>query len=178
MAVPIAIAAAQAISSVLPTHRQCTIEVTNDCSNYTLRNPSEFLNRGRCSIPLSPTIASSKSASALFTKTPHTARGSVGVFTYDLVRNDTKQSVGKMAVLFNVPYDFNLYRNGYAVGIFDTSKSCDYGLYHQMHKEKQNMFVREKAKGPSLCYSDKGITIRAKMTDTYQPVMKVEVTDE
>ncbi|XP_075998794.1 uncharacterized protein LOC142992313 [Genypterus blacodes] len=171
-------AAGTAIAAVAPTHRQCTIEVTNKCSNYTLCNPSEYIVSGRCSIPLSQTIQFSESASALFIKTPNTACGSVGVFTYDLVRNDTKRSHGKMAVMFSVPYDFNMHSNWYAVGIFYTTKSCDYDLYHQMYEGRERSFSRATAKGPSLQYNCKHVTIRANMSDTYQPVMKVEVAEE
>ncbi|XP_071369372.1 uncharacterized protein [Centroberyx affinis] len=167
------------VAQLLPTHRQCAIEITNGCSQHTLCNPRMFINRGRCSVPLSPTVDPSTSESALFTKTPHTARGSVGVFTYDLLNNRTKQATKKMAVMFNVPYDFNLYSNCYAVGIFDMSKKCDYNLYHDMHKKKVNGFVRGDPKADcSLTHKSHGVTIRASMSDAYQPVMKVQVSDK
>lgn len=38
-AVNAAVAIASAIAKVAPTHRQCTIEVVNECSDYMLSNP-------------------------------------------------------------------------------------------------------------------------------------------
>ncbi|XP_075999281.1 DELTA-stichotoxin-She4a-like [Genypterus blacodes] len=174
----LALTAGEVGGGLLPTHRQCTIEVTNGCCNYTLCSPSEYINSGNASKHFPETISPSTSENALFMKSSGSACGSVGVFTYDLVRNNNRQSVGKMAVMFSVPYDFNLYSNWYAVGIFDTSKSCDYDLYCKMYHEKENMFVRGKANGPGLYYKGKHVTIKASMTDTYQPLMRVRVTEQ
>ncbi|KAM7372617.1 hypothetical protein PAMP_009772 [Pampus punctatissimus] len=158
------------------TYRQCTIKIKNDCNNYGLFNPRMYIESGGCTVPLSPFIASSKSDIAQFSKTPYTACGSVGVFTYDLLK-DTDQPTQKIAVMFSVPYDFNLYSNWYAVGIFDESKQCDYELYSEMYKGAEKSFKRGKASDPCLIYEDDRFTIMATMSDTYQPVIKLHVTE-
>ncbi|CAK6980509.1 DELTA-thalatoxin-Avl1a-like [Scomber scombrus] len=158
-----------------PTHRQCSIEIENKCSVYTLCNPRVHTVSGHCETPLPPTLGPSESGSARFTKTPQTACGSVGVFTYDLLNGSTKQHDARLAVMFSNPYDFNLYSNWYAVGVFDTAKTCDHELYKQMYNSAENGFVRGKAKGSGLTYSSHHVTIRATMSDGYQPVMKVQV---
>ncbi|XP_059183620.1 DELTA-sagatoxin-Srs1a-like isoform X2 [Centropristis striata] len=158
------------------THRQCSIEITNKCSQYTLCNPSYFTESGSCAEPLPYRIDSSSSGSGLFIKTPNAARGAVGVFTYDLINKSTDESTGKIAVMFSVPYDFNLHSNWYAVGIFGMWKECNYDLYYQMYYNNDSTFVRSKA-GHGIKHSDKGVTIMATMSDTHQPEMKVEVRD-
>ncbi|KAM7386081.1 hypothetical protein PAMA_008957 [Pampus argenteus] len=171
-----AVSASQA-AELLPTHRQCSIEIKNECSIYSLCNPRVYIDSGCCSTPLPPHIDSSSSGSALFTKTPNTARGAVGVFTYDLLNKSTKKSSEKIAVMFSVPYDFNLYSIWYAVGIFDESKQCDYDLYNHMYNNTDKTFVRSKATGGGLKHDDEKVTIMATMSDTYQPTMKVEVRE-
>lgn len=136
-----------------------------------------FIESGGCAIPLSPFITPFKSDVVQFAKTPNTACGSVGVFTYDLLHNDTKQAVKKIAVMFSVPYDFVEYCNWYAVGIFDHSKECDSNLYHEMYNNTEKSFIRGKASDPCLVYKGHDVTVMAAMSDSYQPVMKVQVTD-
>lgn len=165
----------QAIAGALPTHRQCDIEVMNECTTFTLCNPRTFTSSGSCATPLPPTVAPLKSGNAVFQKTPHTARGAVGVFTYDLLNMGRNQTAEKIAVMFSVPYDFNVHSNWYAVGVFNKSKQCDSDLYCEMYNKKDITFVRGKASGGVLTFEGKQVTIMATMSDAYQPVMKVQV---
>ncbi|XP_035533249.1 DELTA-thalatoxin-Avl1a-like [Morone saxatilis] len=159
----------------MSTHRQCTIEFENKCSTYTLCNPCVFIKSGFCEKPMPPTISPSESGSALFIKTPKTACGSVGVLTYDLQKGSTQQYDGKLAIMFSNPYDFNLYSNWFAVGIFDMNKQCDENLYKEMYNKPEKKFVRGKAKDLSLTHKGETVTVRATMSDSYTPVIKVQV---
>ncbi|KAF3700643.1 DELTA-sagatoxin-Srs1a [Channa argus] len=165
-------------TSVNTTHRQCTIKIKNNSSDYKLMDPRNYTYSGSCKKPLPATISVSSSGTGLFIKAPHTASGSVGVFTYDLYQNSTKQNRGKMAVMFSNPFDFNLYSNWFAVGVFDMNKQCDYDLYNEMYYNEVNGFVRSEAKCGSLTYTSEGVTIRATMSDSYQPVIKVQLSDD
>ncbi|XP_033501544.1 uncharacterized protein LOC117268903 [Epinephelus lanceolatus] len=166
-----AVDAALFTADLLPTHCQCSIEITNKSSNYTLCNPS-----GYCAKPLPPSIDPTSSGNALFTKTANAARGAVGVFTYDLLDKSTKESTEKIAVMFSVPYDYNLYSNWYALGIFEKSKECDHNLYYHMYNNTDHTFVRKKA-GLSVSHRKDRVAIMTSMADSYQPVMKIEVKD-
>uniref|UniRef100_A0A3P9P821 Uncharacterized protein n=1 Tax=Poecilia reticulata TaxID=8081 RepID=A0A3P9P821_POERE len=119
-----------------------------------------------CESPLPPTLRPSESGSALFTKKVYTASGSSGVFTYDVVHESSKEYKGRLAVMFAVPYDFNIFYNWYAVGIFSKDKLCNDELYTEMYYGVQHCFIRGKAKGPSLTHKEGGVTIRASMSDS------------
>ncbi|XP_078140773.1 DELTA-thalatoxin-Avl1a-like [Centroberyx gerrardi] len=167
------------MSKEVPTHRECTVEIENGCSNFILCNPREYYKSGSCGKALPLTLGPSASATSLFTKTTFSLRGAVGVFTYDLHNNRTNKSTDKIAVMFSVPFDYTLYSNWYAVGIFDLSKSCDEKLFCEMYSNvEQRCFIRGKAGDSGLTYKNHDITIEATMTDTYEPVMKVQVNDK
>lgn len=138
---------------------------------------SVHLVSGFSETPLPPTLTSSETGSAVFVKSSHAACGSVGVFTYDLVHESKNQNLGKLAVMFSVPYDFNLYSNWYGVGMFDSEKLCDKKLFDEMYKGGGIQSVRGKAKGPSLTFKGDHVTIRATMSDSYKPILKVDVCD-
>ncbi|XP_034063681.1 DELTA-thalatoxin-Avl1a-like [Gymnodraco acuticeps] len=173
-----AIGIAATISDLIPTHRECCIEIDNECATYTFVNPRIYLSSGFCATPFPPTVAPQASGIALFTKTPNTARGSVGVFTYDLLKKDKKPAAEKIAVMFSVPYDFVSFKNWYALGVFDKSKQCDVGLYNQMYNDNQTTFRRQIPDGSCLTYEGDHITIMATMSDAYEPVIKVQVTQK
>lgn len=115
----------------------------------------------------------------MFAKSVGAARGSVGVFTYNLVKAKSKDITGKMAVMFSNPYDFGSYSNWFAVGIFDKHTQCNKDLFHQMYNEsKDHRFVRGKAAdGSTLKVQKDQVTIMATMSDAFAPVIKVYVTD-
>ncbi|KAM6904764.1 DELTA-thalatoxin-Avl1a-like [Xenentodon cancila] len=159
----------------VPT-RQCFVEIQNKSSLCCLTDPIIHLVSGSSESPLPPTLKSSEAGSARFVKS-FGARGSVGVFTYNLIQESTKQYRGKIAVMFSVPYDFNLYSNWYAIGMFGREKLCDKDLFDEMYKGGEKGFVRGKAKGPSLTYRGDHVTIRASMSDSYKPVLKVDICD-
>uniref|UniRef100_A0A672FHB5 Uncharacterized protein n=1 Tax=Salarias fasciatus TaxID=181472 RepID=A0A672FHB5_SALFA len=167
----------QAISQVAPTHRQCHITITNGCSSFYLSNPRWYIDSGSCATPFPPTIRSSDSGSALFIKTPDTARGAIAVITYDLLNNDSNQTIEKIAVMFSNPYDLKAHSNLFAVGILDNSRECDKLLYDEMETGTGNFFVRRKTDGNVLSYRGKRVTIQATMSDSPQPAMKVELRE-
>ncbi|KAM9346057.1 DELTA-stichotoxin-Hcr4b-like [Symphorus nematophorus] len=167
------------ISKLIPTQRKCTVELANESSNYTLRNPRVYVASGRCTSPLPTSIPPSSTGEASFVKPHIIPRGCSGIFTYDLLNNLTKSSSYKIAVLFSVPFDCNLKSNVYAVGVYEIRKECNQALFQEMSKsENAEEFVSGKAKGPSLTHQSQDVTIMATMSDCYEPIMKVQVCDD
>ena len=81
-----------------------------------------------------------------------------------------------MAVMFFVPYDYNLYDNWHAVGIFGIDRTCNYPLYLEMLDEPLKGFMRSKAGDCTLKHKEGDITIKSTMTDESQSVLTVEVS--
>ncbi|XP_008293160.1 cytolysin Src-1-like [Stegastes partitus] len=163
------------MGNLLPTHRQCAVQINNNCTSYVLRNPRVYTDSGHCNEALTPTIGPSSDGHGLFMKTPYTARGAVGVFTYDLYNETTKRDDNKVAVMFSNPYDLNIYSNCFAVGIIDGNQPCDQSLYETMCYHTLEWFVRAQA-GSYLTYSKGDVTISATMTDAYQVDLTVTVS--
>ncbi|XP_041941884.1 DELTA-thalatoxin-Avl1a-like [Alosa sapidissima] len=154
--------------------RQCSVNIENT-SMFTLCNVMSYSNSGFCDVPLPPRLSPSENGSAVYRKTPNTARGAVAVFTYDICWKCEDQAIEKIAVMFSNPYDFASGSNWYAVGVFRKETVCDYALYNEMYNKVQNRFVRGKASQGSLTYSGSSVTISANMSDSYKPVLKVNV---
>ncbi|KAK0139183.1 DELTA-sagatoxin-Srs1a [Merluccius polli] len=129
---------------------------------------------GGVATPLPTDIEVATTGKAGFTKTPWTATGAVGVFTYDLV-NSGSETPWKIAVMFSVPYDFNLYDNWFAVGVFDSCTECDYDMYERMYYKTPCCFLREKARNGRRTFKHGDIVIEASMSDTITPHLKLTV---
>jgi hypothetical protein len=152
------------------------IVIHNIVNNYSDHLIRFHLISGGCLKPLPFEINPVTRDNAVFAKTGNTARGSVGVFTYDLSLNGS-DSTKKMAVMFSVPYDFNLYSNWHAVGVFDSNQICDYELYSEMYYKDNSDFVRGKAADGSLKYEHRDVVIHASMSDNYTPYLRLTVNN-
>ncbi|KAF1380172.1 hypothetical protein PFLUV_G00184000 [Perca fluviatilis] len=160
------------------TYRECTIEIENKCPEFTLCNPQLYTKSGFCKSPLPPTLGPSESGKAQFNKTSFSARGAVGVFTYDIQNKSKEECLEKVAVMFSVPYDYIMYSNTYAVGVFDNNRKGDESLFEEMCNVTypQSGFVRGKAKdSQSLTHKGERVTVRATMSDSATSVVKVQV---
>ncbi|KAG1967948.1 actinoporin-like protein [Pimephales promelas] len=81
---------AEAAAANVSSRRHGTIEITNLTNNYCLIKPNK--------ISTQPT-------------------GSVGVLTYDLFERNRNDYIETLAIMFSVPWDYNLYKNWFAVGL-------------------------------------------------------------
>ncbi|XP_054615970.1 uncharacterized protein LOC129171388 isoform X2 [Dunckerocampus dactyliophorus] len=170
---------AEAVSATLSTNRNCTIEITNVSGSYCLINPKVYMSSGICHHPPQPTIRSTRTEVCSFNKDDHTATGAVGLLTYDLFHMQSRVCSQRMAVMFSVPYDHNLYKNRLAVGVMEQSHACDKKLYEQMYDGKNpDHFSRADASGSGLEYSGKYVDVRATMSTVGKAIVKVELYDQ
>ncbi|XP_061838217.2 uncharacterized protein [Nerophis lumbriciformis] len=170
---------AEAVSAILSTNRNCTIEITNVSSNYCLINPKVFMSSGFCHHPPQPTIRSTHTEVCSFIKDDHTATGAVGLLTYDLFHMQSRVSSQRIAVMFSVPYDHNLYKNRLALGVLEQSHNCDKKLYDQMYEGKDlSHFSRADATGSGLVFSANYVDVRGTMSTVGKAIVKVEIYDQ
>ncbi|XP_061557560.1 bryoporin-like [Phycodurus eques] len=170
---------AEALSATLTTNRNCAFEITNVSSVYCLINPKVYMSSGFCHHPPQPTIRTMQTELCSFIKDDHTATGAVGLLTYDLFNMQTRVCSQRMAVMFSVPYDHNLYKNRLAVGVIEASRACDKKLYEQMYDGKDTSnFSRADANGSGLVYGTNEVDVRATMSTVGKAIVKLEFYDQ
>ncbi|XP_062331099.1 actinoporin-like protein [Osmerus eperlanus] len=170
---------AESVAVNMTSSRNVTIEITNLTNNYCLLNPKVFLENGCTHSPPQPTVRPLKTEVCSFSKDSAKATGSVGVMTYDLFEKTQNGYIETVAIMFSVPYDYNMYKNWFAVGIFGKGKECNEALYKEMYYNKeQKGFVREEARGSSITYEGNYLDIKATMSPMGRAMMKVEVWDK
>lgn len=129
--------------------------------------------------PPQPTVRTTMTEVCSFTKDDHTATGAVGVLTYDLFHMHSQVCSGRVAIMFSVPFDHNLYKNRLAVGVVDQSKACDKHLHDQMYDGKDlSEFTRSEANGCGLEYKATHVDLKATMSTVGKAIVKVELYDK
>ena len=129
--------------------------------------------------PPQPTVRSTNTAVCSFTKDDNTATGAVGVLTYELFDVRNKDCKEVMAVMFSVPFDYNLFKNKLALGVFENTRACDEKLYEHMYESKDfTHFARHQPNGSGLKYEGKMVDVRACMSDEGRAIIKLEVYDK
>ncbi|MGH0191076.1 UNVERIFIED_CONTAM: hypothetical protein FKN15_054472 [Acipenser sinensis] len=123
--------------------------------------------------PPHPTINAKTTAVCSFSKTSFTACGAVGVLTYDVIKNN--DAVECIAMMFSVPFDYNLYKNLFAIGSFSVGTSCDNALYIRMYQEWVEGFIRGQATDGIIKFTGKAVEIKATMSPAGRSIMKIEV---
>lgn len=81
--------------------------------------------------------------------------------------------------MFSVPYDYNIYKNWFALGIYAKGKECNESLYKEMYYNKEQQgFIREEAHGCGLTYEGSQLDIKSTMSPMGRAIMKVELWDK
>lgn len=137
------------------------------------------MESGNCHNPPQPTVRPLKTELCNFTKSSAKASGAVGVLTYDLFERQSNSAKETVAIMFSVPYDYNMYKNWLALGVYNQGKECNEALYKEMYYNKEQQgFVREEAKGCGLTFEGKKLDIKATMSPLGRAILKVEVWDK
>lgn len=140
-----------------------------------------YLENGGTYNPPQPTVRPLKTEVCTFTKSGGKATGSVGVLTYDLFERSRNDFIETLAIMFSVPWDYNLYKNWFAVGIYKKGRDCDKNLYKEMYYEKNEKahgFVRAEATGSGINHVGDHLDIKATMCPMGRSIVKVEVWDK
>ncbi|KAJ3601018.1 hypothetical protein NHX12_031991 [Muraenolepis orangiensis] len=170
---------AEAVSATFSTNRNCTVEITNVSSTYCLINPKVFMSSGFSFHPPQPTIRTGKTEVCSFDKDDNSATGAVGLLTYDLFTMQTRACSQRVAFMFSVPFDHNIYKNRVALGVVELSRACDKQLYEQMYGGKDVAFcVCSDANGSGMVHKTPHVELRATMSTVGKAILKVEIYDK
>ncbi|KAM4623707.1 DELTA-actitoxin-Afr1c-like isoform 1-T2 [Polymixia lowei] len=170
---------AEAHAAGLTTNRNCTIEITNVSTTFCLVNPKVYMSSGFSFNPPQPTVRTTKSEVCSFIKDDNTASGAVGVLTYELFDMRSRHCNELVAIMFSVPFDYNLYKNWYGIGIFEHTRACDEKLYKLMYYEKDfTNFQRHEADGSGVMYPGRMVDVRATMSSEGKAIIKLELYDK
>jgi len=129
--------------------------------------------------PPQPTVRTGKTEVCSFDKDDNTATGAVGLLTYDLFHVQSRACTERLAVVFSVPFDHNLYKNKLAVGVYEKSHACDKTLYELMYGGKDlSGCVCSDANGSGLLYKTATVDLRATMSTVGKAIVKLELYDK
>uniref|UniRef100_A0AAV2LIM4 Uncharacterized protein n=1 Tax=Knipowitschia caucasica TaxID=637954 RepID=A0AAV2LIM4_KNICA len=145
---------AEAVAAALSSRRSVTIEITNLSGNYCLINPKVYLEKGSIPVPPQPTVRPLKTEK----------------------RHDFIETV---AIMFSVPYDGNMYKNWFALGIYPKGTECNEALYKKMYYDKEPQgFVRMEAVGSGITFEGSYLDVKTTMSPLGRAIMKVEIWDK
>ncbi|XP_024079811.1 DELTA-actitoxin-Aeq1c-like [Terrapene carolina triunguis] len=153
------------------------IQITNNTRDVTLEYPRNYCFSGWAMIDLVPQIPPGSSGSFLFVKTRSTARGSVGVLSYE-------SNAFTLAIMFSNPFNHMLYDIEFALELFTGRKhfhSMD-RLYHYMYSHDPpymcESFQKTRltdAKDGQLEVTNQEIQVTATMSKQKKSIIKVQI---
>ncbi|KAM9113659.1 uncharacterized protein ACDP82_020296 [Pangshura tecta] len=153
------------------------IQITNNTRDVTLEYPRTYCFSGWAMIDPVPLIRPGSSECFLFVKTRYTARGSVGVLSYE-------SDAFTLAILFSNPFDRLLYDIEFALELFTGRKhfhSMD-RLYRYMYSHDppyiHESFLKMRltdAKDGELTVTNQEIQVTATMSNQKKSIIKVQI---
>ncbi|XP_059181310.1 DELTA-stichotoxin-Hcr4a-like [Centropristis striata] len=168
---------AEAVAANLKSSRNATIEILNLTNGYCLIDPKVYLESGHVYIPPQPTVRPQKVEVCNFSRVK--TSGAVGVLTYDLFKKGSHSAAEKIAIMFSVPRDYNIYKNWLGLAIYKADKECNEKLYKEMYESKEQVgFVREEAHGCGLTFEGMNVDIMGTMSPMGRAIVKVEIWDK
>ncbi|CAM5172975.1 unnamed protein product [Eretmochelys imbricata] len=153
------------------------IQIINNTRDMTLENPRTYCFSGSAMIDPVPQIPPSSSESFLFVKTSYTARGSVGVLSYE-------SAAFTLAIMFSNPFDRFLYSIEFAIELFAGRKHFHSmeRLYHYMFSHnppyKCESFQKTRLtddQDGQLEVTNQEIQVKATMSNKKKSIIKVQI---
>ncbi|KAJ8277167.1 hypothetical protein GJAV_G00072160 [Gymnothorax javanicus] len=162
--------------AILAGQRTASIHLTNNCKSNFLINPRVYTHSGYSYNPPQPTVKKERTEVLTFGHTKGSARGAVGVLTYDITADRKTEAVKRLAVMFSVPFDYASNENLFALGLFDVNQPCDKSLYDLMYY-RSGPFTRQNASGSEIRYQGQNYTLVGTMCPAANAVIKMELWD-
>ncbi|XP_044844686.1 DELTA-sagatoxin-Srs1a-like [Mauremys mutica] len=156
------------------------IQITNNTTGDTLGNPRTYCFSGWTKIEPVPQIRPGSFGCCVFVKTNYTARGSVGVLSYE-------SDAFTLAIMFSNPYDHVQYCNEFALELFTGRKHFESmeHLYHCMYSHDppyncvffQKMRLTDDDDG-ELEVTNEKIQVKATMSNQNKSIIKVQIKEK
>ena len=118
----------------LPFNVKFKMEVTNYSQNVLIPSGS-YCESGHISSP-PMAIIPGKTGEIMGHKMAFCATGACGVVSWDVEGINSK-----LAVMYSCPYNFDLYSNWLAVGMFDVGVYTDKKLFQRMYYDEGKYFI-------------------------------------
>ncbi|XP_025038882.2 DELTA-actitoxin-Aas1a-like [Pelodiscus sinensis] len=155
--------------------RSVGIEISNK-TRSTLENPRTHCFSGHDLVKPENSIPPGKSGSCVFVKTSYSARGSVGVLSYE-------SDAFTLAIMFSNPFDRVLYNSEFAIELFAGRKHFESmeRLYQYMYNHgppyKCESFERVELEmlDGELVVTNQGIQATATVSNKDKATIKVEI---
>ncbi|XP_053866109.1 uncharacterized protein LOC128826691 [Malaclemys terrapin pileata] len=152
------------------------IQIANNTRDVTLENPRTYCFSGHAMIDPVSRIPPGSFGSSVFVKTSYTARGSVGVLSYE-------SNTFTLAIMFSNPFDRVLYSSEFAIQIFTGRKHFHSmeRLYHYMYSDgppytcESYRKVKLEVPNGQLEVTNKKIQVKATMSNKDKSIIKVQI---
>ncbi|XP_039365672.1 DELTA-actitoxin-Aeq1c-like isoform X2 [Mauremys reevesii] len=152
------------------------IQITNNTRDVTLEYPRTYCFSGRARTDPVPQIPPGSSGSCLFVKTSYTARGSVGVLSYE-------SDAFTLAIMFSNPFDRILYNTEFAIELFAGRKHFESmeNLYHYMYSQgplykcESYRKVKLEVLDGQLEVTNEKIQVKATMSNQNKSIIKIQI---
>ncbi|KAG6922803.1 hypothetical protein G0U57_000995 [Chelydra serpentina] len=152
------------------------IQIINNTRDVTLENPRTYCFSGRAMTDHVSRIPPGSSGSSAFVKTSGTARGSVGVLSYE-------SDAFTLAIMFSNPFDHTLYSTEFAIELFAGRKHFHSmeRLYHYMYSDgppyecESYRRVTLEIQDGQLEVTNEKIQVTATMSKQNKSIIKVQI---
>lgn len=138
---------------------------TANVKGRSLVNPRYYLRRGMASSSPAYEITPGRTSLKLFVKKDWTATGTGGVVTYDIEGTEHK-----VAIMWMVPFDFNLYDVWFNVKVYPKSYGESRHMYDQMYKWAGSWRARGWEER-----TEYGVNVKATMTHNIHAKLQVYI---
>lgn len=141
--------------------REIAIAISNFTSDNKLKDPKYYIESGKI-VDAALTVDTGKAEFVSASKTSGAATGSVAVITYQISHTSYR-----LAILWSVPFDYNLYENVFNFKIVDAGTATDVNLYNDMYNGAA------KATDGAYKVTDKGFKVKGTMGTGGQATLNI-----
>nr|7PUD_A Chain A, Bryoporin [Physcomitrium patens] len=138
-------------------------------TDYTLENLGVYFNSGSSDRSIAYKINAQEALLFSARKSDHTARGTVGTFSYYIQDEDKT-----VHVMWSVPFDYNLYSNWWNIAVVDGRQPPDSNVHDNLYNGSGGMPYPNKP-DQYINNEQKGFHLFGSMTNNGQATIEVEL---